>query len=159
MKILKKILQISEQYFPCNNDVIMKIQNELFSYQIGKIKMYIFDSNDDINFLLWYWENDKNEFLLDLFSTKSNINLVWKYFKQKIIEFSNDYANLNIFTKNVIENANLVNIIQNYIDIVGINNFINKVILNNNKLKSFGIKKHIGIRYKFATKNFCQIII
>lgn len=69
-----KFLKYQKKYHPYNDKILKKIQNELFSYQIGKIKMFIFDSNDTMNFLLWYWENEREEFVLDLFSTDSDTN-------------------------------------------------------------------------------------
>ena len=76
IKILEKILYLKNQYFPSNDKTIYEINNEPFSYKISNTKMYIFEKSELNNFLLWYYESDVNEFIIDICSYTSKI--IWK---------------------------------------------------------------------------------
>jgi hypothetical protein len=147
---------MSKQYFPSNNNNnITKINNEPYSYKIGKIKMYVFDENELFNFLTWYWYNSKESFLTDFCNI--NYKIPWKYFCEKIHEFKTNYPNVDTYNSNIIEQANMVEIYDGLINVVGIDNFINCLIIN--KYKSMDFRKTNNIIYKFATDCGTQIFL
>lgn len=148
-KIQSKLLYKSKQYFITTNNNITKINNEQYSYLAGNIKIYVFDKDELFNFLSWYWYNYRNEFLFD--SCNIDYHVHWKYFNQKNQNFIDQYPSVEIFQKNVIEKNNMVELFENLINICGINNFLNDVIIP--KYKIFDIKKIENTFYKFATNN------
>lgn len=157
IKILEKILYLKNQYFPSNDKTIYEINNEPFSYKISNTKMYIFEKSELNNFLLWYYESDVNEFIIDICSYNSKI--IWKYFIKNIDGFINDYKDFETFEKEIIENKNMTEIIKKYFEIRGINHFINNINISKNINKEFEFKCFENTIYKFATKNLSQIFM
>ncbi len=152
-----KLLYVSKDCFPNNvNNIVMKIINEPYSYQISKTKMYVFDINDLLNFLIWYWHNQKETFLFDMSSIYKK---QWKYFYDNNVGgvFKDLYPDADTFNSNVIENVNMVQIYENLIGFNGINDFINELVIPN--YKSMDIKKYSNTYYKFATNCGTQILI
>ena len=153
-KILSKILNISKEYFPYKtNNNIIKINNEPYSYWIGKTKMYIFNQDELFNFLVWYWDNCRESFLVDFCNI--DYDKPWKYFCEKVPGFKTNYPNVDIYNSNIIEQHNLVEIYDGLINIVGIDDFINCLIKQS--IKSMGFRKTNNIIYKFATNCGTQI--
>ena len=157
IKILEKILYLKNQYFPSNDKTIYEINNEPFRYKISNTKMYIFEKSELNNFLLWYYESDVNEFIIDICSYNSKI--IWKYFIKNIDGFINDYKDFETFEKEIIENKNMTEIIKKYFEIRGINHFINNINISKNINKEFEFKCFGNTIYKFATKNLSQIFM
>ncbi len=151
-----KLLYVSKNYFGNGNNIVAKIINEPYSYQISKTKMYVFDQNNLFNFLIWYWHNQKETFLFDLSEIYKK---QWKYFYDNDVDgvFKNLYPDANTFNSNVIENVNIVQIYDNLIAVNGINNFINELVIIN--YKSMDIQKYSNTYYKFATNCGIQIIL
>ncbi len=153
--IKTKLLFESKERFSSNADnTVLQIDNEPYSFRISKTKMYVFDQDDLIDFLAWYWFNEKESFLVDLSDIDHKTQ--WKYFCDNNPGFIHLYPNPDSFTTNVYENVNLVNIYDNLVMVNGINHFINHVVLN--KYKRMGIKKLNNIYYKFATNCGRQIL-
>ena len=144
-----------KEYFDGNN-TFKKIENEPYSYQISKCKVYVFENTELMSFLDWYWVNQKESFLYDI-CAYIDIDLQWKYFKDRIPGFINDYPNSDFFEKNIIEPANMVELYENLININGINDFLNNLIIK--KYKQIQIKKLNNIYYKFATNCLEQIFL
>jgi hypothetical protein len=150
----KLLFESKERFFSSNNNVI-KIDNEPYSYYVAKTKMYVFDQNDLFDFLVWYWNNQKESFLVDL--SDIDYEKPWKYFSNNNNGFVNLYPDADTFNSNVIENPNMVQIYDNLIAVNGIDDFINQVVLN--KYKLMGIKKINNTYYKFATNCGTQIFM
>jgi len=156
---LKKILYLSKNVFSSNSNDIEKINEEPHSYKIGNTKMYIFEKKDLMDFLLWYYDNYREEFLLDLLFNNKNIKIVWKYFTANINGFTDNYPNVEIFENNIIRSNNMTNIIHNLIESVGIIKIINDVIIFKNRQLSIGIRFIRNTMYKFATDKLIQIFL
>lgn len=156
-KIEYKIFYQSNQYFPISTKInkIIKVENEPYSYWIDKTKIYIFENNDLFNFLTWYWYNYKESFIFDFCDIIYNIP--WKYFCEKIPNFKEKYPTVDDYNSQLIHKKNLVEIYDNLIIIVGLDNFINDVIIKNKKYKSMEFRKINNIIYKFATDCGTQI--
>ncbi len=156
-QLQSKLLFVSKDCFPSKNNNVIKIDNdnEPYSYHVAKTKMYVFDQNDLGNFLLWYWHNDKESFLVDL----SNIDYEkhWQYFSGNNQDFNIIYPDADTFNSNVIENPNMVQIYDNLITVNGIDHFINQVVIPNYKM--IDIKKINNTYYKFATNCGTQIFM
>lgn len=158
-KIEKKILNYSYNYFPTHTNMngnITKIVNEPYSYWVDETKMYIFEKDELFNFLTWYWYNNKDTFFFDLVDLDYD-ETVWKYFCNKIPNFKINYPTDESYYTSIIENTNGVEIFDNLINIVGLDNFINDVLIkkNNYKVLNYNITKNII--YKFATHCGTQI--
>lgn len=144
-----KLFYASNQYFPSHTikKNIIKINNEPYSYWIDKTKMYVFEEDKLFDFLVWYWNFDKESFLIDFCDI--NYSIPWKYFCDKIPDFKTNYPNVDIYNSNIIEQANMVDIYDDLINVVGLDNFINCIVIK--KYKTMGIKKTNNVLYKFAT--------
>jgi hypothetical protein len=120
VKIEKKILYESNQYFPSYTDKkgkIIKIANEPYSYWIDKTKMYIFEDNELFNFLTWYWYNYTESFIFDFCNI--DYEIPWKYFSKTFPNFKNNYPYVDSYNTNIIEQPNLVTIYYNLINVNG----------------------------------------
>jgi hypothetical protein len=144
-----KLFYVSNQYFPSHTiqKNIIKINNEPYSYWIDKTKMYVFCENELFDFLVWYWNFCKESFLVDFCNI--NYSIPWKYFCNKITDFKTNYPNVDTYNSNIIEKDNLVEIYNDLINVVGLDNFINSIVIHKYKLMS--IKKTNNVLYKFAT--------
>lgn len=155
-QLKSKLIHVSKQYFPVNtNNNVIKINHEPYSYCISITKMYVFDQNDLVNFLIWYWNNYRESFLFDVYHISHKIQ--WKYFCDYNPGFIDLYPDTDTFRSNVFEQNDLVNIYSNLINVNGFNHFINNVVINN--YKSMDIKKNYNKLYKFATDCGTQIFI
>lgn len=158
-KINKQLLKESCAYFPSSylhKNNIAKINNEPYSYWIGNVKMYVFDKNDINSFIIWYWYNVRNSFVVDFCNI--NYNISYKYFCDKIPNFKINYPTVDEYNKNIIENIEYMNKFEELINTSGgINNFITDVIIFKNRYKTMGIKKTKNIKYLFATDCGTQI--
>jgi hypothetical protein len=159
-KINSQLLKVSQQYFTpsyIHKDNITKIDDELYSYWIGAAKMYVFDENDIIPFMIWYWHNVKDSFVVDICNI--NYDIQYKYFCDKIPNFKIIYPTVDEYNKNIIENSECINKFEEIInDSGGIYNFITDVIIFKNRYKTMGIKKTNNINYLFATNCGTQIL-
>lgn len=157
-KIENKILYESYERFPTNtnkNGTITKIVNEPYSYWVDKTKMYIFENDKLFEFLTWYWHNYKESFLIDFCDIEYEIP--WKYFCKQIPNFKEKYLTVEQYDSNIIQQTYLIEIYDKLVNVVGLDNFINDVILSKNKYKSMGFKKTNNVIYKFATNCGTQI--
>ncbi len=119
------------------NKEINKIDNEPYLYSVGKIQIYIFNDFEINNFLEWYIFQE--EFLLDfngIGETK-----ICNYFSNKIQNYKTLYPDYNqLFFNN--------GILHNIINEIGINNFINELIIPNRKTVLIYNRKNIIFKYK-----------
>ncbi len=142
-----KLLYISNQYFSSNGNIdFIKIADEPYTYKISRTKMYVFNENELLDFLMWYWFNEQESFIFD--SINIDYKKHWKYFSDNNPGFRNLYPDADTFNSNVIEQPNAFNTYNNLININGINHFINHVIID--KYKLMDIKKNKNVYYKFA---------
>ena len=151
-KINSQLLKESRKYFTPSyiNNNIVKINDEPYSYWIGATKMYVFDENDIIPFMIWYWCNVRDSFVLDICNIDNYIP--YKYFCDKIINFKINYPTVDEYNKNIIENPECMNKFEELISVSGgIDNFIINVIIFKNRYKTIGIKKTNNIKYLFST--------
>lgn len=148
---VKDLRFLANDYFPSySNGTIVKIQNEQFSYMVGRVKAYAINDYEINDFLMWYWNNKKEHFITDIILNTS-YNNQWKYFSKKINDFNTIYQNPVSFNTNLIENNNGIEMYENLINVVGINNFINEFIQN--KYKIIGLHKRKNCYFKFAYEN------
>lgn len=159
-KINSQLLKESRKYFTpsyINKNNISKINDEPYSYWIGAVKMYVFDENDIIPFMIWYWYNNINSFVVDICNI--NYDIPYKYFYDKILNFKLNYPTVDEYNKNIIENPECINKFEELISLSGgINNFITNVLVFKNRYKTIGIKKTNNINYLFATNCGTQIL-
>lgn len=136
-KLEKKLLYLTNQYFPSHinkNGKIVKILNKPYSYWIDRTKIYIFENDELFNFLTWYWYNCKETFLIDFCNI--DYEIPWKYFCEKIPNFKINYPSVDSYNSDIIEKRDADEIFDELIYNVGIDDFINNVILKKNKYKS-----------------------
>jgi hypothetical protein len=149
-KISLQLLKKSNDYFPDhNNKNIVKINDEQYSFWVGRIKMYVFDENEMISFLKWYWYNVKDSFIFDITNISNKIQ--YSYFSNNILYFKTNYPTVEDYNIDIIENIDCVNKFEKLInDSGGIDNFITNVIIFKNNYKKMEIKKIKNIKYLFA---------
>lgn len=159
-KIFSHLLQVSGKYFIPSHKYennITKITEEPYSYWIGSTKMYVFNQNDIITFLIWYWHTYRDSFIVDICNIKYDIH--YKYFCDKIPNFKINYPTVNEYGKNIIENSNCMDIFEEIINVSGgIDNFITDVIIPKNRYKKMGIRKTNDINFFFAHNCETQIL-
>ena len=158
-KINSQLLKESSKYFTPSyiNKNIAKINDEPYSYWIGSTKMYVFYEDDIIPFMIWYWYNVKDSFILDICNI--NYDILYKYFCDKISNFKINYPTVDEYNKNIIENPECTNKFEELITVSGgIDNFITDVIIFKNRYKTMGVKKINNVKFLFATNCGTQIL-
>ena len=89
----KKLLYEKNQIFPNPErlfvGMIEKVEPEPFSYYVEDCKMYVFKDNDIRDFIKWYLEYDRDEFLFDFLSNDGG-TACHKYFKLKGVNYDTE---------------------------------------------------------------------
>jgi hypothetical protein len=135
-----KLLYEKNQVFGASSSskgVIKKIESEPYSYSVETCKIHVFKNDELRDFMKWYFENDRHEFLFD-FLSKDGGNACHKYFKMNGVDY-----NIELF---------------DHFDewVKDIDHFLDFCI---GQYKKFDIYKRKDWFFHFATKKGIQIFI
>jgi len=130
MTLQKKIID----KFNLDSDVFIKNNQNLYSYTVGNKTVYLFTFNELNNFLKWFMKEYSYEFILEL--TNINLKVLFDY-SVLVSAIDIDYKQ---FKKNIIgKNGSkfLIDLISN----IGINKFIDDVLIERKQYRCIGIYK------------------
>jgi len=112
----------------------------------------LIDETEMVPFLIWWWENEKTSFIIDILDNMNEKN-IYKYFCANINDFKK--SSFLDFQK-MIENEEFDRTFEGFVCLSGgIESFITAVLLDKNR----GLFRRIkNIRYRFATTEDGTII-
>ncbi len=148
--IAKKLLEHSDEHHKTNiykENPIEKIESEPYSYWIGCTKVFIFEPGELFNFLIWYYENYKESFLMELLYLQKRD--IYNYFRHHNDGFRSEFPRIENFD-NIYQHDNYINVMEQLIYEQGHGPFITKILMNESRYGSIEIKKlneHVMYKY------------
>lgn len=128
--------------FKLDNTLFIKNNQDLYSYTVGNKSVYVFSFDELNNFLKWYSKQYPYKFILELMGI--NLKVLFDYSVSMLaIDINYKQFKRNIIGKN--GSKFLIDLITK----IGINKFINDVLIEHKQYIYFGIYKSKNIVFKY----------
>lgn len=149
--IAKKLLTHSDENHKQNTykeNPIEKIGTDPYSYWIGCTKVFVFEPDELFNFLIWYYENYKESFLMELLYLQKRD--IYNYFRQHNEGFRSEFPRLESFDS-IYQHDNYTNVMEELIFEQGHGLFITKLLMDESRLRAIEIRKlNDFVMYKYC---------